>query len=125
MTRKTLIVALVAGLLTAAGCSSSSTASGYDLVEFAIDGPTQLEHGSHSIDVSNSGEFPHTLVVTDASGAVVAATDLVQANESTQLSVDLEAGRYSFTCRIVAQTPDGDIVDHFEAGMSTTVTVEG
>ena len=125
MTKTSLIVALVVGLLTAAGCSSSSTGSGYDLFEFAIDGPTQLEQGSHSIAVSNSGEFPHTLVVTDASGAVVAATDLVQSGESAQLSVDLDAGRFSFTCRIVAQTPDGDIVDHFEAGMSTTVTVGG
>jgi uncharacterized cupredoxin-like copper-binding protein len=125
MTRTTLIVALVAGLLTASGCSSSSTGSSYDLVEFAIDGPTQLAPGNHSLEVSNSGEFPHTLVVTDASGAVVAATDLVQSGESTQLPVDLQTGRYSFTCRIVAQTPNGDIADHFEAGMSTTVTVEG
>jgi small subunit ribosomal protein S19 len=70
------------------------------------------------------GEFSLTRV-TDSSGGVVAATPLVQPGETAALEVDLAPGRYSFTCRIVAEDPDGNIVDHYEAGMNTLVDVGG
>jgi len=65
------------------------------------------------------------MVVTDETGSVVATTSLIPPGESTSLPLDLDPGLYSVTCRIVAQTPDGDIVDHFESGMHTTLRVEG
>jgi hypothetical protein len=73
--------------------------------------------------VHNSGEFPHTLVVTDETGTVDAATSLIPSCESTSLELDLDPGLYSVTCRIVAQTLDGDIIDHFEAGMHATLQI--
>lgn len=111
-------------VVVGSGCSSPTTEAGsFDLVEFEIIGPTDLPADTQSIDVANSGEFPHTLVVTDVAGGVAAATSLIQPGERVDLELDLEPGRYSFTCRIVAQTSEGDLVDHFEAGMLATVDV--
>ena len=125
--RQSISRTLVACLLLALAACSGSTASeaGFDLDEWHVAGPGEMAAGTSSVDVSNSGSLPHTLVVTDASGQVVAATDLVGPGDTTELVLDLDPGTYSFTCRIVAQNSDGEIVDHFEAGMNTTVSVEG
>lgn len=118
---------LIAGFLVAlASCSGSTAAgSGFELAEWQIDGPGEMSAGKGSVNVSNSGSLPHTLVVTDSSGHVVAATDLIAPGDTTELALDLDPGTYSFTCRIVAQDPEGEIVDHFEAGMNATVSVPG
>lgn len=124
MIRRFILV--IAVLSLAVACGSGETAgSSYDLAEFAITGPSRVSTGERPLTVTNNGEFVHTLVVADATGAVVAATDLVQPGETVQLPVSLGPGTYQFTCRIVAETPDGKIVDHFEAGMNTSVVVEG
>lgn len=116
----------VALLLTLAACSSAgSIQDGYDLREFSIEGPAAASAGPSSLAISNSGVFPHTLVIADEAGTVVAATELIQPGETLELGVDLPPGEYQFTCRIVSQKPDGEIVDHFERGMVETVTFEG
>lgn len=118
---------VAAGLLVAlAACSGpAATGSGFDLAEWRIAGPGEMSAGTSAVNVSNSGSLPHTLVVTNASGEVVAATDLVRPGDSAELALDLNPGTYSFTCRIVAQDSEGEIVDHFEAGMNATVSVAG
>lgn len=121
-------VLLVTSLLLVLGaCSESAQSgpSGYDVTEFAISGPAQTPAGESTITVSNSGEFPHTLVIADETGRVVAATDLIQPGDDVDLAISLDPGEFHFTCRIVAEKPDGEIVDHFEAGMSKTVVAEG
>ena len=123
--RGQLAVALGLAMAVATACSATAAEGTFDLVEFSVDGPAELSSETRSVTVTNSGEFPHTLVVTDEEGTAVAATSLIQAGESTELPLDLDSGRYSFTCRIVAQTTDGDLVDHYEEGMSATVTVRG
>lgn len=115
----------LAACLALAGCAGVAENGPYELVEFSITGPDQLGPGSTSLTVSNVGEFPHTMVVTDSSGEVVAATSLVQPDQSVELAVDLRPGRYSFTCRIVAQDSEGQLIDHFESGMAATVEVSG
>ncbi len=95
----------------------------FDLSEFTISGPESLASGASTVEVANSGNLPHTLVITDDSGQVVAATDLIPPGETAALDVNLEDGRYSFTCRVVAENGEGEIVDHFEMGMSETVEV--
>lgn len=118
-------ISLVAGLLVALTACSGSAApeTGFDLAEWQIAGPEEMSADSGSAVVSNSGSLPHTLVVTDPSGHVMAATDLIDPGDSTEIALDLDPGTYSFTCRIVAQDSEGGIVDHFEAGMNTTVSV--
>lgn len=112
-------------LLVLGGCTGDSSTPTYELKEFSIDGPGHVSEGTESLEVSNSGEFPHTLVVTDSSGEVIAATGLIQPGETSSLEVALDEGRYSFTCRIVVQDEEGAIIDHFEAGMNETVSVTG
>lgn len=113
-----------AALLAVTGCAPVADARSFELVEFEVDGPATLSSSTTSVDVTNSGQFPHTLVVTDIDGSVVAATALIQAGETAGLELDLQPGAYSFTCRIVAQNSEGAIIDHFEAGMHATVSVE-
>ena len=105
------------------GCVGDATTSTVDLTEFHIDGPASLSEGAQTLDVVNNGEFPHTLVVTDHDGRVVATTDLLQPGESVELGFDVGQGVYQFTCRIVTQIEGGEIVDHFEEGMSAIVQV--
>lgn len=121
VTRVLFRLILVASITS---CVGPTAASGtFDLIEYEIVGPSRLDTTLNAIEITNSGEFPHTLVITDASGQVVAASSLTSPGESTELPLDLEPGRYNFTCRIVAQSPDGELIDHFEQGMSTTVSV--
>jgi uncharacterized cupredoxin-like copper-binding protein len=94
-----------------------------DLQEFSIDASaTALITGDVELEVENHGEYPHTLVVSDSDGAVLAATDVLQPSETARLSLDLEPGAYEFTCRIVGTDDAGRVVDHYQAGMHRTVS---
>lgn len=108
-----------------AACSGIAGSGSYQLGEFFIDGPTTLSEGTAAISVENSGEFPHTLVVSAPDGRVITATDLVMPGEAASLPLELDPGVYQFTCRIVGQDGEGRLVDHYERGMLTTVTVQG
>lgn len=115
-------------LLVAVGaCTTQATpGDGYVLREGAIDGPDRLTTAeAGTIHVINTGEYSHTLVVTDDHGAVLGATGLVGSGSTASLDLDLAPGTYVFSCRIVAQDDDGNIVDHYEQGMHRTVTVSG
>jgi hypothetical protein len=39
--------------------------------------------------------------------------------------VSLNSGTYVFSCRIVSQDDEGNLIDHYELGMNRTVTVIG
>lgn len=115
---------LAIGTLLIAACSATSSVSDhYQLGEFFISGPSALSPGTSQISVENSGEFPHTLVVSTPNGSVVTATELVMPGETATLDLELAPGTYQFTCRIVGQGPDGELVDHYERGMHATVAV--
>lgn len=116
---------LAALSLVLIGCSAPTASSEFELSEFAIVGSGEVSAGESSVTATNSGELPHTLVITDPEGEVVGATPLIPPGDTAILDLDLEEGRYSFTCRIVAQNDSGTIVDHFEAGMATMVSVRG
>lgn len=121
-----LLVPLAVAVLALAGCSADvSDGSSFELTEFTITGPDTILVGANPVAISNSGEFPHTLVVTDSTGQVVAATGLIAPGTTTAIDLDLGAGRYNLTCRIVAENDEGDLVDHFEAGMHASLTVAG
>lgn len=122
---KRTAIALVVLVTAACTSSAASTTASVSLAEFAIETSTHvIAAGTSDLVIENTGEFGHTLVVTDEAGTVVAATEFIPAGETTTLPVDLESGRYEFTCRIVFETDDGDIVDHYERGMRAAVDVE-
>lgn len=120
LTAGLVVLILVLGACGGQGVSNSEV----DLGEFWISpGDGVLRAGTVELLVSNSGEFSHTLVVSDASGVVVGATDLIGSEAETVLTVDLQPGSYTFTCRIVRGLDDGTIVDHYQRGMSASVDV--
>jgi hypothetical protein len=114
----------IAFLVLAACQGASGSSTEVELYEFGIDsGVSRLEAGTIDLTVSNVGEYPHTLVITDSEGHVVSAGAVVDSGETTGLSVDLAPGRYTFTCRIVSQDDEGNVIDHFEEGMVAGITV--
>jgi hypothetical protein len=95
------------------------------LDEFYIEPDSPLV-GAGSIDLAlwNQGEIPHTLVVATNDGTVLAASEAVQPQSRQTLTVRLQPGTYQLTCRIVFRGDDGLLVDHYQEGMGTVITVE-
>lgn len=118
------IVATILLGLSVGACSDTAAADvGASLYEWGIDvTSTRLQAGIVTVSMENTGEFPHTLIVTAADGRVVAASALLQPGASAELPVAMEPGVYEFTCRIVVEGADG-LVDHYERGMVSVVTV--
>lgn len=86
-------------------------------------GHSDLTAGRVVLDIENTGQYGHTLVVTTDAGAVVAATGLIAAGDATTLEVELSPGGYQFSCRIVATGGDGALLDHHQLGMKADVRV--
>lgn len=117
---------IVAALLLGTSCAPGASGQArYELGEFFISGPKTLSEQAGTLTVENTGDFPHTLVVTRPGGGVVTATDVVPPGETVTVDLELGPGAYQFTCRIVAQGADGGLIDHYERGMHTTVSVGG
>jgi hypothetical protein len=108
-------------------CSGApQPATQVELAEFSV----SVEHvvwraGRIHLEVENAGAFPHTLVVTTDDGTVVAASPVLQSDETIELDLELEPGTYHLSCRLVVQIDDGTLIDHFQRGMHATVRVEG
>lgn len=114
----------VAGLLVVTACSSTDAAANIELElnEFAIEpSSTAYRPGTVELTATNTGEFPHTIVVEDSSGAVLTASDVIAPGATVALDVDLAGGAFQITCRIVTQDDSGTIYDHFEQGMYVTI----
>jgi len=121
MKRLALLFAMVAA------CSGptpgvSSTSVGLAEGSITIADPV-LTAGTVSLDIVNTGQFGHTLVVTTDAGVVVAATGLVAPGDSAALEVTLAPGGYQFSCRIVSVGGDGQLLDHYQMGMRADVAV--
>lgn len=114
-------------LITVAGCAAQTGSSDhYVLSEWAIEGPGRLGAAQAvSLTIDNTGEFRHTLLVTSESGEVVGATGVIDSGDQAPLELDLVAGTYSFSCRIVTQDDEGNLSDHYQRGMYQTVVVGG
>jgi len=120
--KKSALAVLILALGACAGQGASSTE--VELGEFWVAPEIDLlEAGTVELAVENYGEFPHTLVVSDSSGTVVAATDLVNPGAETELTISLQPGTYMFTCRIVNGLDDGSVIDHYQQGMVASVEV--
>jgi hypothetical protein len=113
-------------LLVVAGCSVETGGNDhFVLSEWAIEGPSRMVAAdAMALTIENQGEFRHTLLVTSETGEVVGATGVVDSGDVVSLAVDLDAGTYSFSCRIVTEDDEGNLSDHYERGMFHTVVVE-
>lgn len=120
--RKLLIMSL---LLAACGPTAASGPPSVDLTEGQLTATGIFVDGLNEIQIGNSGEFGHTLVISDSTGAVLGATMVIGSGETATLTIELPAGVYEFTCRIVSQREDGSIVDHYQEGMVDLVEISG
>lgn len=119
-----LALAFVA-LVLMASCAgeTASSAIDLDLYEFGITpSSTVFETGTVDLRATNSGRFAHTIVITDPSGSVVAASDLIPPGETITMTIDLAEGGYEISCRIVSTSPDDELFDHYEQGMIAEIT---
>lgn len=123
MMRRVMVIVV---LLLLGACSRQPAPSvDVQLDEWRIDvSAPVVEAAEVAVTMTNVGQVPHTLVVTADDGRVVAAGPLLAPGEGGTLTLSLDAGVYEFTCRIVVEREDG-LVDHYENGMSSTVTAGG
>jgi plastocyanin len=89
-----------------------STPSGSDLAFDQKDATAKA--GSVTINFDNKQPLQHDVAVADSSGKVLGQTDLVSSS-TTNTTVDLQAGTYTFYCTVPG---------HREAGMEGTLTVK-
>jgi plastocyanin len=108
---------------TAGSSSTTAAGSGGATVKFEADPGGQLAYtqtevsapaGSDTIEFDNSSSTTHDVVIEDADGNQVAATDQIQGS-STSTMADLQPGKYTFFCSVDS---------HREAGMEGTLTVK-
>ena len=93
---------------------SSSTLQATE-ADFSIDlSDSELEAGTYTVEVANEGGATHDLVVEDADGNDVAATEAIPPGGSGTVEVTLEPGEYAFYC---------SVGNHRGMGMEVTVTV--
>ncbi len=122
--RLSLGALLVAVAIAASACEAPSGTSSIEveLHEFGIDtSQPSFDAGRLKLTVVNTGEDPHTLVITGETGEVIIATDLIAPGTSVELELDLKPRIYQLSCRIVTQTEDGTLIDHFQIGMHTKI----
>jgi plastocyanin len=123
MKRLLIVALLVSG---SAACSSTSMVQ-HDITldEFSIVARSStITGGATTIDVHNAGEFGHTVVIADRQGNVVRSTNIIGPGADEAVQIALAPGEYEITCRLVIETESG-LIDHYERGMHTVVTVEG
>lgn len=122
-----VLFSLAVGLAACnSGAAPRATTDRVELDEFSIDAAAaSWAAGPLQLTVANIGERAHTLVISRDDGQVVAATDVLESSQAADFAVELEPGTYQLTCRIVVEGGKGQLFDHFEQGMHTTVEVEG
>jgi uncharacterized cupredoxin-like copper-binding protein len=112
------LVALLTALALIAGCGTSGPPAGatkVTLSDYKFD-PNHLsvKAGNPTFYLTNIGTQSHDMLIADASGKVVAKSDLVQANNDSTFSVsNLPAGSYQIYC---------DVPGHRQLGMEGTLT---
>jgi uncharacterized cupredoxin-like copper-binding protein len=144
-------VAMAVLLLSAAGCGDDDDdgdeGAGVDVVlsEFIVD-PAQdtAAAGEVTFALDNQGGETHEFVVVEAASAddlpvdddgafdeeafgednVLGEVEDIEAGDTAELTLDLEAGDYVLLCNIVEEEEDGEVESHFAEGMHTTFTVE-
>lgn len=118
----------VAMLVLVAACQGDVADTGADvqLTEFSITSTAEtFEVGEVDLQIRNAGAFRHSLVVTDSDGQVVNAGDVMAPDTSSTLSLYLAPGEYELTCRIIGQSDEGKVIDHYAEGMQAAITVRG
>jgi uncharacterized cupredoxin-like copper-binding protein len=142
-----VVVATAALLLSAAGCGDDDEGAEVDVVlsEFIVDpAEDSVEAGEVTFALDNQGGETHEFVVVEAASAddlpvgddsefdeetfgednVLGEVEDIEAGDTAELTLDLEAGDYVLLCNIVEEEEGDEVESHFDEGMHTTFTVE-
>jgi uncharacterized cupredoxin-like copper-binding protein len=138
------MVAIAVLLLSAAGCGDDDDEGAeVDVVlsEFIVEpAEDSVEAGEVTFALDNQGGETHEFLVVEAASAddvpvdddgafdegadgVVDEVEDIEAGDTAELTVDLEAGDYVLLCNIV-EDEDGEVESHFAEGMHADFTVE-
>jgi uncharacterized cupredoxin-like copper-binding protein len=139
------LVAIAVLLVTAAGCGDDDDGEGAEvdvvLSEFIVDpAEDSVEAGEVTFALDNQGGETHEFLVVEAASAdevpvdddgafdeeadgVVDEVEDIEAGDTAELTLDLEAGDYVLLCNIV-EDEDGEAESHFAEGMHANFTVE-
>jgi uncharacterized cupredoxin-like copper-binding protein len=139
------MVAIAVLLSAAAGCGDDDDDEGAEvdvvLSEFIVD-PSEdsVEAGEVTFAIENQGGETHEFLVVEAASAddvpvdddgafdeeadgVVDEVEDIEAGDTAELTLDLEAGDYVLLCNVV-EDEDGEVESHFAEGMHANFTVE-
>ena len=148
MRRGTVSVAVAVAVLWAlvAGCGDDDGGEEVTVVlsEFVVE-PEQesADSGEITFAIDNEGGDTHEFLVVEADSAddlpvdddgafdeaafgednVLDEVEDIEAGDTAELTLDLEAGTYVLLCNIV-EDEDGEVESHFAEGMHATFTVE-
>jgi uncharacterized cupredoxin-like copper-binding protein len=125
-----VVVAMALLLLSAAGCGDDDDDGGAEvdvvLSEFIVDPAAEsVEAGevtsADDLPVDDDDAFDEEAFGEDN---VLGEVEDIEAGDTGELTLDLEAGDYVLLCNIVEEEEDGEVESHFSEGMHTTFTVE-
>lgn len=129
ITRRHWLLAVVAfvamGLPGCAGGEEIEVALG----EWYIAAPrAPLKAGRVTISTHNNGVLVHEIEILKIDGTYqefeVAELEDLEPGSTNTLVVELPPGSYEIVCTIVEKTPGGTVLNHYDLGMHTTLTVE-
>lgn len=109
---------------TGGGSTGGGGAAGGSVVAIEAAGGTELAYvqkevsakpGEVTIEFTNPQSLSHDVVVEDADGKELGATELIADSKTTATTESLKAGDYTFYCSVPG---------HREAGMEGALTVE-
>ena len=112
-TAATTETATDAGAGEGGGATVSFEADPEGALAYTTDSAT-VAAGDVTIEFTNPASLAHDVVIEDADGSEIAATDVIT-DDSTSTEAQLAPGEYTFYCSV-----DG----HREAGMEGTLTAE-
>lgn len=98
------------------GTVPSASTTTVSMTEFSFAMPTTYEAGTHTFEVVNDGDVPHEFALGEvgAHHSHLGGTDWIDGGGSQTVSLDLAPGDYEIGCHVPG---------HYEAGMTTTITV--
>jgi uncharacterized cupredoxin-like copper-binding protein len=149
MRRGTIPVAVAVAVLWAftAACGDDDGGEEVNVVlsEFIVE-PEQesVDSGEVTFVADNQGGETHEFLVVEAASAddlpvdddgafdeaafgednVLDEVEDIEAGDTAELTLDLEAGTYVLLCNIVEEEDAGEVESHFAEGMHATFTVE-
>jgi uncharacterized cupredoxin-like copper-binding protein len=123
-----VLAVAVAASVGIAGCTDGNELE-IELGEWYIAAPqVPVKAGKVILNTRNSGDLVHEIEILKVDGRYqefeMAELVDIGPGSTESLTVELEPGSYTIICTIVEKAADGTVLNHYDLGMRTTMTVE-